>query len=181
MNTTLPPADRHPSTSRYAWRDEPASSAQLSYLQALIARRHCDKLGAVPDRPTKGQLSDAIEWCKRQPARTVPNGRTAPISVPDGLYAYRDQIVRIRRAVHTTGRQYAQRWNPVLRQWDTPRGLLRTIQLDSATCIPLPSATASAFGKLYGKCINCMQTLTDDTSIAHGYGPVCAANNGWDY
>jgi hypothetical protein len=40
---------------------------------------------------------------------------------------------------------------------------------------------AAEFGALYGICCNCGRDLTDETSIFHGYGPVCAARNGWVY
>lgn len=33
---------------------------------------------------------------------------------------------------------------------------------------------AAAFGKLYGFCVRCGRTLTDENSIAAGIGPVCA-------
>lgn len=34
---------------------------------------------------------------------------------------------------------------------------------------------AKAFGKIYGVCCDCGATLTDETSIANGIGPVCGA------
>jgi hypothetical protein len=34
---------------------------------------------------------------------------------------------------------------------------------------------AKAFGLLYGRCIVCGRTLTDEKSIADGIGPICAA------
>lgn len=33
---------------------------------------------------------------------------------------------------------------------------------------------AKQFGKIYGFCVRCGRTLTDETSIAEGIGPVCA-------
>ena len=45
---------------------------------------------------------------------------------------------------------------------------------------------AAAFGAATGSCIVCLAhgrdpLLTDDRSIAAGYGPVCATNKGWHY
>jgi len=40
---------------------------------------------------------------------------------------------------------------------------------------------AHEFGRAFGCCCNCGRTLTTKTSIDHGYGPVCAKNNGWPY
>jgi hypothetical protein len=40
---------------------------------------------------------------------------------------------------------------------------------------------AAAFGRQHGFCCNCCRDLTDDRSLAAGYGPVCADNLGWWY
>lgn len=40
---------------------------------------------------------------------------------------------------------------------------------------------AREFGKQFGFCVACARTLDDDRSLAVGYGPVCADNNGWFY
>lgn len=40
---------------------------------------------------------------------------------------------------------------------------------------------AHAFGSLHNWCVNCGLAIEDDRSIAAGYGPVCADNNGWHY
>jgi hypothetical protein len=40
---------------------------------------------------------------------------------------------------------------------------------------------AKEFGMAFGCCCNCGRKLTTSTSIEHGYGPVCAAHNGWPY
>jgi hypothetical protein len=40
---------------------------------------------------------------------------------------------------------------------------------------------AAAFGRQYSFCCNCAKYLDDDRSLAAGYGPTCAANNGWYY
>jgi hypothetical protein len=45
----------------------------------------------------------------------------------------------------------------------------------------LTQAEAQAFGRQYSFCVNCAITLTDDRSLAAGYGETCAGNNGWFY
>ena len=40
---------------------------------------------------------------------------------------------------------------------------------------------AAQFGALYGVCCNCGRELSDERSIHAGYGPTCAANNGWPW
>lgn len=42
----------------------------------------------------------------------------------------------------------------------------------------LTAEKAAAFGKLYGVCVFCGLTLTNEASIEVGYGPVCAENYG---
>ena len=45
----------------------------------------------------------------------------------------------------------------------------------------LSQTEASAFGQQYSICVNCGLDLDDDRSLAAGYGPTCAKNNGWHY
>jgi hypothetical protein len=40
---------------------------------------------------------------------------------------------------------------------------------------------AAAYGRTHGFCVNCALAIEDDRSLAAGYGPVCAENNGWWY
>ena len=40
---------------------------------------------------------------------------------------------------------------------------------------------ATTFGRQHGFCVACALDLTDDRSLAVGYGPVCADNLGWYY
>jgi hypothetical protein len=40
---------------------------------------------------------------------------------------------------------------------------------------------AAAFGRTNGFCCNCGRHIEHDRSLAAGYGPVCARNNGWWY
>lgn len=49
--------------------------------------------------------------------------------------------------------------------------------LSEATRMSLDDA--KAFGALYGVCCRCGRTLTDESSIAAGIGPVCAEKGGW--
>lgn len=45
----------------------------------------------------------------------------------------------------------------------------------------LTQEEAADLGRTYGFCCNCGRDLTEDTSLAVGYGPTCAENNGWYY
>lgn len=50
-----------------------------------------------------------------------------------------------------------------------------------ATGTLLSQEEASQLGKTYGFCICCGKDLSEDTSLAVGYGATCAENNGWWY
>jgi len=50
-----------------------------------------------------------------------------------------------------------------------------------ATGTLLTQEEASELGKTYGFCICCSKLLSEDTSLAVGYGSTCAENNGWWY
>jgi len=45
----------------------------------------------------------------------------------------------------------------------------------------LTQAEAAEYGRLNGFCVNCGLAIEDDRSLAAGYGPKCATNNGWWY
>lgn len=45
----------------------------------------------------------------------------------------------------------------------------------------LTQEEAAELGRTYGFCCNCGRELSEDTSLAVGYGPECANNNGWYY
>jgi hypothetical protein len=50
-----------------------------------------------------------------------------------------------------------------------------------ATGTLLTQEEASTLGKTYGFCICCSKPLSEDQSLAVGYGATCADNNGWYY
>lgn len=51
----------------------------------------------------------------------------------------------------------------------------------SATGSLLTQEQASELGKVYGFCVCCGKVLSEDQSLAVGYGATCADNNGWFY
>ena len=66
--------------------------------------------------------------------------------------------------------------------WEQPSGspsamrLLDEVRAIVRAFAANPEETASAYGKLTGCCCFCARTLTDDKSLAVGYGPTCAGN-----
>lgn len=56
------------------------------------------------------------------------------------------------------------------------------LKIARATVVrPLTHEEAALLGQTYGVCCNCARGLTNDQSLAAGYGPECANNNGWWY
>jgi hypothetical protein len=53
--------------------------------------------------------------------------------------------------------------------------------LAAGTMRLLTQDEAAVYGRTYGWCVNCGLVIEDDRSLAAGYGPVCAENNGWWY
>ena len=45
----------------------------------------------------------------------------------------------------------------------------------------LPFEDARKFGRLTSKCISCLRDLSDERSVAAGYGAKCSIYNGWTY
>ena len=94
----------------------------------------------------------------------------------------------MRRVYLTARRRTAcRKYNGVRFTYEGNAGV-RTIAegLNAGTTRLLTAAEASAFGKGIGRCFNCMSIgrpghLTDDRSLAVGYGETCATNNGWWY
>lgn len=55
------------------------------------------------------------------------------------------------------------------------------VSIVRATGTLLTQDEASSLGKTYGFCVCCSRPLSEDTSLAVGYGATCAGNNGWWY
>lgn len=55
------------------------------------------------------------------------------------------------------------------------------VSIVRATGTLLTAEEASELGKTHGFCVCCGKPLSEDTSLAVGYGATCAGNNGWWY
>lgn len=137
--------------------------------------------GNVPANAGLLARDDAGQWTAVH--TTCPEKPTA-IAAPvkrvdrDGIYrADDDTIYKVQQAVHGSGRLYAKRLNITTDTDGTPHGTfvyapgaIHTLRDDQR----LTAEQAAAYGRLYGVCVACGATLTDETSIARGLGPVCA-------
>ena len=98
--------------------------------------------------------------------------RTVAPVTQDGIYRLGDVIVKVQVAVNGSGNLYAKRLvvDGDHGSFVYEPGLIRRLSATDRMSVE----EAAAFGKLYGFCIQCGRTLTDETSIAAGIGPVCA-------
>lgn len=114
-----------------------------------------------------------------RPVVTEQRGRNMPIRqvVQDaGMYQNPDTnvIYKVQSAIHGSGRLYAKRLvvdgntNAVSFGYD--RGAIKNLNARWR----MTSEQAKEFGALYGSCMVCGRTLTNEASIEAGIGPVCA-------
>ncbi|UOW93026.1 hypothetical protein SEA_CAIB_42 [Gordonia phage CaiB] len=142
-----------------------------AHLPAMVAERATSKRAA----------SVAIDEAKGRGARPVWSAAEATPEIADtqlgltdaeleGFWAMDGDVFKVQIAVHGSGRPYAKVM--VDGVWDYARGAVARIRRGEAT--PLTLEAAAEHGHLYGSCICCGRTLTDEGSIAAGIGPVCA-------
>lgn len=99
--------------------------------------------------------------------------------IEDGFYELPDgRIAKVIHAVHGSGHQYAKLFNPTTGKFDMAMGLIRQVRIDGRR-IDTDQQRASELGKLYGVCMCCGLTLTNEESIADGIGPICRTKRGW--
>lgn len=119
----------------------------------------CEKLIAVLSKATGDQ--------------DLHQPKKGPCLPDEGFYRHEGVFVEVQLS-QSSGKPYAKRWNPDAEKWEYEAGLYFKLR----GAVPLSAEDAKAFGDLYHHCIFCGLELTDDRSIAAGYGPTCADNRG---
>ena len=99
----------------------------------------------------------------------------APVKVhgelDDGFYELLDSSVcKVQHAVNGSGNQYAKLLNTETGTFDYTPGLITRVRKEA---VPLTMERAQELGRLYGICMRCGRTLTDENSIEAGIGPRC--------
>lgn len=82
-------------------------------------------------------------------------------------------IFKVQKAVHGSGNLYAKVLvvdAPGEGHFEYAPGAIRLLTTDDR----MSADEAAEWGRLYGMCIVCSATLTDEKSIAAGIGPICA-------
>jgi len=151
-----------------------ASPKQIDFITSLLR----DRPGAWDGDVNTLSSSDASALIKRllaTPKSQAP--KVATEIVTDGFYVDdSDVIYKVQRAVHGSGNLYAKVLDTDTGVFEYAQGAIRTLgtMVSKGTAHKLTLERAKALGHLYGRCIICGKTLTDETSIANGIGPVCA-------
>lgn len=164
-----------------------ASPRQTDYIKSLCEERDITVLEptflAVANKVFAGEpvgkesASNLIDRLMRAPRQATTNAaadRRHSADVPEGVHFLDGTYFKVQVAKQGSGRKYSKTASIVNGkiQWDYTPGAIRN--LSEATV--LTAEQASEFGRLYGICIYCSRDLTDERSIAVGYGPVCASN-----
>lgn len=85
----------------------------------------------------------------------------------EGWYRHDGDVFKVQKAVHGSGNLYAKRLDVTSGTWEYAPGMVNRLTER------LSVEEAAAMGRLYGRCVVCGRTLTDETSIEAGIGPVC--------
>lgn len=179
MNTTKDPfgsgetevSDRPPVSLQGT--EPPATEKQVAFIRRLREERGIDVNDPLPGGATKRSASAYIEKLLAMPKQVDRGLRREP---PEGIHViFRGdtpmEIYKVQVAVHGSGRKYAKALNMETGEFEYA-GRRPLFSLSKNTLMTLEQA--KTFGHLYGMCVRCGATLTDEKSIAMGIGPVCA-------
>jgi hypothetical protein len=171
-----------------------ATERQVDYLVSLADRAGWEVEDTKVTKPegteveltalSVGVASELIDELRKAP-RSRSAKRNPNIKITeDGMYRLDGEIYKVQVAVHGSGHLYAKRLvidYAAVRDADgniTAPGQGHYERDASAMAKLLPEhrltvADAKGFGDLYGMCIRCAATLTDEESIAAGAGRIC--------
>lgn len=144
--------------------DLPSTRRESS--EERMQRQNGHKVESSPSAYGVGQSRTSQE--ERESAQ-VPVKRRAD----EGMYRKSGTIYKVQKAVHGSKLNYAKRLTQVSGgkfRFEYARGFVFELRSEHK----LSLEQAKEFGALYGSCCVCGRTLTRESSIAAGIGPVCA-------
>jgi hypothetical protein len=150
----------------------PATEKQINYLVKLLAEKIEDPAQALAAITwvQEHKLSKALASEKIKKYEKLPSVRKAFSSTPeleDGIYQVGADVFKV----------YRTRNGHIATKHLTEDGFEYTGQRPLKSIKPehrMTKEKAAEYGALYNTCINCQRTLTDEVSIAQGFGPICA-------
>ena len=152
---------------------------QVDFIHSLLTRHELTETNrqSVDAALTRGisklEASQMIDWLKTLPRKAQPSApKTEDVNL-EGMHRLDGRIFKVQVAVHGSGRLYAKELKQYGEEWSFEFAPGMIYKLSSATKMTLEEA--KEFGALYGTCCVCGRTLTNETSIEEGIGPVCAS------
>ena len=146
----------------------------------LSLKRRLDSGKSLSAPQAKGALN-----CKLNDVKRATKTLAAPLGVANaavpavaaGLYIVDSDVVKVtvskKNGTPYTHTAKGSKW--------VYSGRNHLARIDGESIARVSAAEAKSFADISGRCIACRRTLTTTKSVGHGYGPVCAANHGWDY
>lgn len=155
-----------------------ATPRQAAFIARLLSEKNVvgtpyAGLIAAPMDLTVREASSMIDALMALPRVGGAAAGPARATAPEGMHRVAGVVYKVQKAVHGSGRLYAKRLVQSGESWSfefAPGGIAL---LSEATRMTLTEARE--WGVLYGTCCACGRTLTDETSIANGIGPVCGS------
>ncbi len=160
----------------------PASDKQVAFIKKLMAEKDVPSdqmifitaIGSLivtnVDQLTKANASAAIDRLMSMPAKANTHVHThTSKTVEPGFYKVGDKVYKVQTSPNS-GYNFAKVLNNH-GQFEYAKGALKTI----SAADKLTLEDAKQYGRIHGTCIICSRTLTDETSIANGIGPICEA------
>lgn len=155
----------------------PATPGQTGYVRFLINDRDMEQhlvvkaTGMLNRGLTFQEASRIIDYAKPLPRK---GHRPHKPAVDEGMYRMDGDIYRVQVAVNGSGYLYAKVLIPPTEMGGKPRfrrapSALYKLQPEHR----MTKEDAAEFGALYGFCVVCGRTLTDEVSIEKGIGPIC--------
>ena len=147
-----------------------ARYAETGRMDRTLARNVID---GYKDHPRVVQAPVAAPATPK-PAKAAPVVDEDRVTEP-GIYQVGDDVYKVQKS-RQSGRLYAQKLVDGRFDYDAGYGAMRFLRASHL----MTTEQAKAFGMKFGMCVN-GHPLSDRTSRYFGYGPKCAANNGWTY
>lgn len=94
-------------------------------------------------------------------------GLTTKLGATEGVYLNNLGVFKIQET--QMGRLFAKKLNETTGKFEGAPGVVNKIQPQTKMTLE----AAKHYGKLYGMCMVCGRTLTDEESVTKGIGPVC--------
>jgi len=161
---------------------KPASEKQVKFAKSLLEQRaHNFDPEYIESVLTKGSTKSAsmlIDALLKMP-KVVKPAKDEPA---DGIYKVPANgtvhIYKVYKMVHGSGRQGVKSMSVKYHDDGTKEGVFTYIGL-AVKYLPegaekMGKEEAIAYGKMYGFCVRCGATLTDEKSIARGMGKWCS-------